>query len=585
MPEEPAHPAETAPRPRPLDIGEPLEERAAQERESRRMRLGMPPPRPPEQAGTPPSALLGESGYTTPTTHQRRIDLSDTPGMAALGRSTHASSSQQSRSSVKSPYDMSLGERLAQPFVRASAALSGRSHRKLLRRPPPTAMPQARRQPGLSYRRQRPPPPVKFLLLITLVLLVALLVVYGKSLADQNTLRAADDSLARAEQAMAAVRAAPDAASAELLLRAAADTLAEVRASAVVTSTQENRLRYDQIEQEYERAQASIQKLTYFSDLEEIARHPVAGGQFSSVVVPPPLQSITDTGDFSSIYVLDSNIGMLYRMPKIGGALEAYLRPDDTISSVKVGMVKAQAWRFDNIIAIAQSGEGGPFTFYFPNNGQWSFSNLAGSSEWGRVTQRFRAVNYDGNLYIWGAAPGQVLKYTSGNYGDFPLPWIQNDGGHKVEAAVDMAVDGKIYLLQTDGRVLVFSAGAFEREIVPQDIDPPLVTPASFFVTLNDPEQGSIFLADTNNGRIIQIDKQTGAFIQQVRARPDGPIHLDQLTGIYVDENSGRLALYLVNGSQILRASLPDPPRPFREGSTPGPTSAATPATTPTAAP
>jgi hypothetical protein len=148
-----------------------------------------------------------------------------------------------------------------------------------------------------------------------------------------------------------------------------------------------------------------------------------------------------------------------------------------------------------------------------------------------------------------------------------------------------MAVDGKIYLLQTDGRVQIFSAGAFEREIVPQGIEPPLVTPASFFVTLNDPDLGSIFLVDTNNERIIQIDKQTGAFVQQVRARPNGPIRLDQLTGIYVDENAGRLALYLVNGGQILRASLPDPPRPFREGGTPGPTGAPASTMEPTSAP
>jgi len=472
---------------------------------------------------------------------------------------------------------MTLGERLAQPLARVGAALNGIGHRRRLRRPPPSAMPQVRRQAGLSYRRQRPPFP--FLLLLLLISLVALLVVYGKSLADQNTLRAADDSLARAEQAMAAVRAAPDNASAEQLLRAAEDTLAEVRASGVVTATQENRLRYDQLEQEYERALASIQKLTYFSDLAEIARHPVAGGQFSSVVVPPPPQGITDTGGFGSIYLLDTNSGVLYRMPKNGGGLETFLRPDNNISGLNVGMVKAQAWRVDNVIAVAQTAEGGPFTFYFRNHDQWSYSSLAGSSEWSRASKHFRAVNYEGNLYVWGAAPGQVLKYASGSYGDFPLPWIQNDGGQKVETAIDLAVDGKIYLLQPDGRILIFSAGAFEREIAPATMNPPLVTPASFFVTLSDSDHGSIFLVDTNNERIIQIDKQSGAFIQQVRARPDSPIHLDQLTGVYVDESAGRLVLYLVNGGQILRAALPDPPRPFREGGTPSPT------TMPTAAP
>jgi hypothetical protein len=303
------------------------------------------------------------------------------------------------------------------------------------------------------------------------------------------------------------------------------------------------------------------------------------------VVVPPPLQTITDTGDFSSIYMLDSNIGMLYRMPKTGGALGAFLRPDDSINGLNVGMVKSQAWRIDNIIAVTQNVEGGPFSFYFRSEGQWSFSNLGGSSEWGHVSKRFRSVNYDGNLYVWGALAGQVLKYSSGHYADFPIPWIQEDGGHKAETAVDLAVDGKIYLLQTDGHVLVFSAGVFEREIALDAISPPLAATTSFYVTTSDPDSGSIFLVDTNNERIIQLDKRTGALIQQLRARPDGQLRLDQLTSVYIDESATRLTLYLVNGGQILRAALPDPPRPFREATTPGPAGTSAPAATPDRSP
>jgi hypothetical protein len=441
--------------------------------------------------------------------------------------------------------------------------------------------------PGLAYRRHRTPFPYQPTAL--LILLVALLVAYGKSLADQNALRAANDSLARAEQAVAAVRDAPSDAAAEPLLGVAASALAEVRASGLVTATQENQVRYDQLQQEYERSLAAIRKLTYFGDIKELARHPVAGGQFSSVVVPPPPQGITDTGGFASIYALDANAGVLYRMPKTGGALEPFLRPDDSLNGLAVGMVKAQAWRIDNIIAIAQNVDGGPFSFYFRSGNGWSFSNLGGSEEWGRVGKRFRAVNYDGNLYIWGALQGQVLKYASGHYADFPSPWIQEDGGHKVDTVVDLAIDGYVYLLEPDGRTLVFSAGAFQREIVPTGINPPLVTPASFYVTSADPDHGSIFLVDTNNERILQIDKQTGALIQQVRARPDGPIRLDQLTNVYVDEAVSRLTLYFVNGDRILSAALPDPPRPFHEGPTPRPGSTAAPASpsspAPTAAP
>jgi hypothetical protein len=562
---EPAHSPTPPPPPRPLDLGSSLEDQVAQARAARPARMGQPAPRPIAREEVPPSTFLGEGLPMPPAMAERRVDLSDTPGMAALGR--HA------RVGQPPPANATLRERLAWSLARTAGALALIGHRRRLRRPPPSAMPPRRPQQGLSYRRQRPPFP--FLLLLLLVSLVALLVLYGVNLSRENALRQTEDALTRAEQMVAAIREAPDQTSAQERLDAAAAALSDVQASGLVTATQENRLRYEDLQREYERALAAVRKLTYFDDLTTIAAHPVPGGQFASVVVPPPPQGITNTEAFNAIYALDTNAGVLYRMPRTGGAFQPFLRPDDVIGDLKVGMVKAQEWRVDNIVAIAQSIENGPFTFYFRSGDSWSRSILAGSEEWGNVGEHFRAVNYEGNLYIWGAsraAPGQVLKYFSGRYGEFPVPWIQNDGGHKTDSAIDLAIDGNVYLLQPDGRVLVFSAGAFQREISPPEVTPPLVTPAGFFVT-GPPESGAIFLVDTNNERILQIDKQSGALIQQIRARPAGPIRLDQLTNVFVDASGGRAQLYLVNGGQIVRGALPEPPRPFRDTSAPSATS------------
>ncbi|MDQ2995810.1 MAG: hypothetical protein M3R61_01960, partial [Chloroflexota bacterium] len=245
------------------------------------------------------------------------------------------------------------------------------------------------------------------------------------------------------------------------------------------------------------------------------------------------------------------------------------------IGPLVVGQIRAQAWREDNIVAVAQAGDTGPFTFYFRNGADWGYNLLAGSETWLRAGPHFRAVNYGGNLYVWdaGAAPGladQVQKYYSGRYGEFPDPWIKDTGEKKTTSALDLAVDGNVYLLKPDGHILVFEAGTFKREIVPQGVNPALSTPAGFFVT-GDPESGSIFMIDFNH-RVLEIDKQTGALLQQVRARPDSPNELDQLTSLYVDASGSRPVLYMVNGGQILRGSLPDRPPPFRPSSkTPAP--------------
>ncbi|MDW8212972.1 MAG: hypothetical protein RMJ55_05425 [Roseiflexaceae bacterium] len=554
--DEPPYSADPLPVPRPLNLGKPLSE-DANHRSSSAVRSSSETP-------VAPSALLGEVSFRDAPAPERVIDLSDTPGRAIFNHYAQAKQQGVRRSSH-------LFEDRATPFVRLSDAIT----RWLQPRPsaPPRALPRQHRSTGLSYRRQSPPFP--WLLLLLLVSLVSLLILYGATLSREQALREADNALTEAEQAVAAIRDAPDEATAQERLIEAEESLAALRSSDLITATAANRQRYEELVREYTRALAAVQKQTYFEDLTEVARHPLPGGLFDTVVVPPPPRTVTDTLLFGSIYMLDANAGTLYRAPRTGGAAQPFLRPEDVVGPTSVGRVRAAAWRIDNIVAVAQSGDSGPFTFYFRSGNEWRYSILAGSEEWGRVGERFRAVNYEGNLYVLGAARNNVLRYLSGEYGSFPLPWIQNDGGRDVGSAIDLAVDGKINLLMPDGRVLIFatnSAGerAFEREIPVPQTRPPLVTATRFFVT-GPPDSGSIFLVDSFNGRIVQIDKSTGEFIQQISAPPDGPITLDQLLSVFVDESGSRPVLYMVNGSQIVRGSLPDRPRPFREPGSPTP--------------
>lgn len=555
--DEPPYSANPPPVPRALNLGEPLSE-DTNHRSSSVVR---------SSPGTPvaPSALLGEVSFRDAPAPERVIDLSDTPGQAVFDH--HARAQWQGARRSFRPF-----EDRSTPLIRLSDAIT----RWLQPRPsaPPRALPRQYRSAGLSYRRQSPPFP--WLLLLLLVSLVSLLILYGTTLSREQALREADNALTEAEQAVAAIRDAPDDATAQERLIEAEESLAALRSSDLITATAANRQRYEELVREYTRALAAVHKQTYFEDLTEVTRHPLPGSLFDTVVVPPPPRTVTDTLLFGSIYMLDANAGTLYRAPRTGGAAQPFLRPEDVVGPTSVGRVRGVAWRIDNIVAVAQSGESGPFTFYFRSGNEWRYSILAGSEEWGRVGERFRAVNYEGNLYVLGAVRNNVLRYLSGEYGSFPLPWIQNDGGRDVGSAVDLAVDGKINLLMPDGRVLIFatnSAGerAFEREIPVPQIRPPLVTATRFFVT-GPPDSGSIFLVDSFNGRIIQIDKLTGEFIQQISAPPDGPITLDQLFSVFVDESGSRPVLYMVNGGQIVRGSLPDRPRPFREPVAPTPT-------------
>jgi hypothetical protein len=575
--EEPLHSPNPPSDPPPLNVGESMDDRLKQLREERRIRIGGLAAAEPSDS-IPPSAFLGEGSYYPPVA-ERTVDLSDTPGMAALGKSVRPKP--VNSGSEQGP---SLGERLLAPFDGLFQQVAIRGRRPAPRPNPSPSM--GRRQPGLSYRRQRNPFPwMPFLLLVALV---ALLIVYGRSLAIDNARQQSIDELGLVEQALSAVQSASDEEQARQLLPAAEEALARVRASGAVTGTVEGQQRYDTAARDFNQLQAALLKLTYFTDLTELGSHPqaAAAATFSTIAVPPPPSGITNTVGFSSIYALDSNAGVLYRMPRDGGTFEPFLSPTDTIATgISVGQVRSMAWRIDNIVAVAQV-ENGPYIYYFRSNDRWNFSNLGGSEEWGNTLgKQFRLTTYLGNLYFWGVAPGQILRYRAGAQSDLYEPWI-SDSGRKLDAGIEIAVDGRIYILMPDGRIFVFFGGALEREITPPQVIPALIAPTAMFVT-GTPETGAIFLLDTLNERVLQVDKATGEVLQQVRTPPGGP-RLDQLSAFYIDDSSPRLVVYLVNGGTVYRALLPDRPPTFRDlapAATPAPTNGTPPAELPTQVP
>ena len=576
LPDEPVYTSDPAPRPRPLSIGESLEERLKRQVDSRPSGAVKASTSDIERGQLPPSALLGETVYHIAAEPRKAIDLGDpTPG--------HPISYYNKPITGEAPIKETMADRMRSPFAQLGRHLNRQTHKRRMRRPPPQVERQVRRQSGLSYRREGPPFPWIWLLL--LVSLVTVLFLYGMNLSRENQVQQTTTNLDLAEQAVAQINQAPDEATAYQLLQAASEAIDNVKATEAVTATVESRQRFETIQREYDRIRNSLQRVSFFANVSEVAQHPIPGALFDKVVVPPPPSGITNTQSFGSIYLFDANAGILYRQSKSGGPVESILRAQDRFGPLPVGKILGVEWRFDTITAVTHNEEGGPYNYYFQSGNIWQYSLLAGSEEWGRPSERFRIANYEGNLYVWGATPSNILRYLSGSYGVYPIPWIQNEGGKSFENALDIAVDGKIYLLQPDGHVLVFSANeagdrGFEREIVPQGINPPVTTVARFAVT-GPPESGFIFLVDGYNSRIVQLDKITGEFIQQIKLASDAGISLDHLTNIFVDSSSSRPMIYMVNGATILRSALPDPPRPLKDFSKKSPTAIPTPTPSP----
>lgn len=538
LPPQPAFSPNPLPRPAPIDLGEPLAERVAQ-----------------RAAPLPPSSMLGEDPPPPP------IDLGDTFTDARPYGLRHP---------LRPPSAMTWRDWIAWPWLALSDAAREWRRERQLRRKALTVSSYIPRGRGLTYRRTAPPFPWPLLLFTILVITSAIL--FGMNLSQRNNLQLATEYLVAAEERVAAVRTAPDEAAAREALQIAQQAIEAARASPEITATNPGLwLRFGELEREYERLLAAVDRVSFLEPT-VLAQHPLPNGIFTALIAPPTLSGLTDPAQLEALrylYALDSDrdAARLYRIPRDGGAPEPYLEPGQTVGAAIVGSVRAALWRIDQVVAIDQAPNG--FGYYFRQNDTWNYSKL-GSSEMWPTPERLDVEEYAGNLYVWGAQAGEVLKFASGRYGDTPEFWLNPSVTRDaaVLSAIDMAVDGSIYLLQTNGTVLVFSFGQLVGQITPTNISPPIAEVTRFVIT-GPPDAGFIFMLEPANERMLQLDKRTGALIQQLRVRAESEVRLSQLTALSVDTSGARPVLYFASGGIIARAEVPPPPRGFREEAAP----------------
>jgi len=163
---------------------------------------------------------------------------------------------------------------------------------------------------------------------------------------------------------------------------------------------------------------------------------------------------------------------------------------------------------------------------------------------------------YYGNLYVLDPLLGRLLKYVpeENAYTSPPSDYIAPNLNVNLIGAVDMAIDGNIYVLLAAGDVLKFDRGepvAFPLQGLPS----PMRSPTTIFVSgEQEPDAaGYVYVGDTGNERILQFDK-FGNYLRQFRV-PAGQEQLKGLRGLYVDEAKQRI--FFLSGRTLWMASIP----------------------------
>ncbi len=241
----------------------------------------------------------------------------------------------------------------------------------------------------------------------------------------------------------------------------------------------------------------------------------------------------------NTVYVIDRASGAVYRVGSDGSNEIAY-QPD-----AATGSAARHVTGREGVIQILDTDNR---LFHVTNEAAPQLVELpVGSVEQPRST-----ATYDENFYVLDTAANDVLRFRpvgSGVYSE-PEGYFGVNSGVDLAQATDLAIDGSVYILFSDGTVNRYIGGAradFSLATLPS----PVGVPGVIFISQG---MGSLYILDGDNGRIVQVTTE-GVYQRQFLA-PDGVI--SNTLDLYVNEDE--TSLWLVSPTGVTRYPLPTLP-------------------------
>lgn len=173
--------------------------------------------------------------------------------------------------------------------------------------------------------------------------------------------------------------------------------------------------------------------------------------------------------------------------------------------------------------------------------------SLLGTPPSGRASV---VASFGGRFYVLDSDDNQIWRYEPRGYvyPDQPDRYFVVSPPRSLADAVDMAIDGNVYILFQDGMVVKCLRGE------PQLFDvrglPGGISQATALAVDPDAGSGVIYVADRGNQRVVVLGSD-GTFREQFCTDEA----FDELEALAVDEAAGRL--YVVSGGRLHVASLP----------------------------
>ena len=260
------------------------------------------------------------------------------------------------------------------------------------------------------------------------------------------------------------------------------------------------------------------------------------------------------------VYVLDRGTGRIYHhaLNELRNALrnpnaeQILLQQGQSVDGKSVGSLVDITWMQDGgerqAGALAILDREGLLVQYDPTWERLEHQTVGGTDQW-RAPLSLRT--YDANLYMLDPMANQVFKYGSGSFAEAPTRWMA-DTETDLSTAIDMGIDGNIYLLHNTGSVTKHYGGepaAFVLTRVPR----PVASANALYAGVEEAVQ-YIYIADALERRIVQVDRE-GTFVRQLQPALGQEESFRQLSGLFVDETGGKL--YFIAASALYVTDLP----------------------------
>jgi hypothetical protein len=258
------------------------------------------------------------------------------------------------------------------------------------------------------------------------------------------------------------------------------------------------------------------------------------------------------------IYLLDAgrNAIVTYRLAADGESLTAtdeqvVLQMGDTVDGVTVGAPIDFAWQppvpgvDDKSSLLILDDDNHIFRYNQQVDGA-SIVNFGDAPGWVNATQ---IETFLGRLYVIDEGDNQIYRYIIGQY-DVPEPWFQSTTQVNLSDLKTMRIDGNIWLLYGDGKVVRYREG----EQLPYSLDSSVALPADAAdLWVGQDGDDAIYLADRLAERILVFEKENGAYLEQFQAAEGNPLR--DLRGLFVDR--AHSTQYLLTDAGLFQERLP----------------------------